>query len=184
MPHLSDKQLDDAIDKGVNTIFAAIQDALGTDDGGFAGQWMDSGREASLSLYLRDFFRPYADAEARHCWAVPGWKEGDVVLLMEPYECFPHFMLEAGAAGTVVLVDEETLAVLMHEHIAGCEEWDNEIVMTRDHLSEYTQKQLEAMWKKIGHDANRPLRRALSNCVELLDAVQESSPGSDVTREL
>jgi hypothetical protein len=43
---------------------------------------------------------------------------------------FDHFIVEAGATGTVVDADENVVSLHMDEFVPGAEPWDNEIVWT------------------------------------------------------
>lgn len=53
---------------------------------------------------------------------------GDIVRLTQPFERYPHCMLEPGTTGTVVAVScgDVALAVRWDEHVDGLDEWDNE----------------------------------------------------------
>jgi hypothetical protein len=57
---------------------------------------------------------------------------GTRVRLRHAVDRFPHFLVEAGALGTVSHTPggdpSGTLCVRMDEHVAGAEDWENEIV--------------------------------------------------------
>lgn len=56
------------------------------------------------------------------------FSDGDRVELVDYFDRFPHFLVAPGATGVVSSVENNLLCVKMDETIAGCEEWDNEIV--------------------------------------------------------
>lgn len=60
------------------------------------------------------------------------------VKLIDEWDCLPDFIAKAGATGTITMVDlalgNEMVRVKMDEIIEGCEEWDNEIVLTSDNV--------------------------------------------------
>lgn len=58
--------------------------------------------------------------------------KGDRITLTREVERFPHFTVEADATGTVTEATRDLVTAKMDEFIAGCEEWENEIVWTRD----------------------------------------------------
>lgn len=47
-------------------------------------------------------------------------------------ERFPHFVIDAGATGTVTVATESLIALRMDDLVAGAEEWDNEVCWTSD----------------------------------------------------
>ena len=53
---------------------------------------------------------------------------GKRVRVVRNVERFPHFIVHAGAIGTVSYVDKDSFCVLMDDTIPGCEQWDNEVV--------------------------------------------------------
>lgn len=54
------------VSEAFNGAVRAIQDALGVEDGGFAGLWWDGEREAQVLQLLRDYYRAEARLEASH----------------------------------------------------------------------------------------------------------------------
>lgn len=50
--------------------------------------------------------------------------------LRHEVERFPHFLIEAGATGTVVEVSASLIALRMDDFVPGAEEWDNELCWT------------------------------------------------------
>jgi hypothetical protein len=52
--------------------------------------------------------------------------------LRRPVERFPHFVAEAGAAGTITMAGEDLIAVKLDRGLSGAEEWDNEVCWTPD----------------------------------------------------
>jgi len=57
---------------------------------------------------------------------------GTRLRLTRNVERFPHFIAPKGATGTVTDVTDGNISVLMDDHLAGAEEWDNEIVWSAD----------------------------------------------------
>lgn len=53
---------------------------------------------------------------------------GTRVKLTHDVDRFPHFIADAGMTGTVSNTDDGVICVKMDEHLAGAEEWGNEIV--------------------------------------------------------
>lgn len=51
--------------------------------------------------------------------------KGDKVVFEQEVDRYPHFVVPAGASGTVVHSDSELLSVEVDTHVAGAEEWDN-----------------------------------------------------------
>jgi hypothetical protein len=47
---------------------------------------------------------------------------------------FPHFVAQAGAAGTVTEATDALVALRMDEPLPGAEEWDNEVCWTSDDI--------------------------------------------------
>lgn len=45
-------------------------------------------------------------------------------------ERFPHFLIEAGAIGTITMATEKLIAMKMHVLVSGAEEWGNEVCWT------------------------------------------------------
>lgn len=52
--------------------------------------------------------------------------------LRRAVERFPHFVIGAGATGTVTEATESLIALRMDDLVAGSEEWDNEVCWTPD----------------------------------------------------
>lgn len=54
---------------------------------------------------------------------------GARVVFVEPFECFPHFIVPTGARGTVTILADGDIAVAveMDDPLPGCEAWDNEV---------------------------------------------------------
>ncbi|HET7444545.1 MAG TPA: hypothetical protein VFJ57_07800 [Solirubrobacterales bacterium] len=50
--------------------------------------------------------------------------------LRHEIERFPHFLIEAGATGTVAEASESLIALRMDDFVPGAEEWDNEVCWT------------------------------------------------------
>lgn len=59
-------------------------------------------------------------------------KVGERARLRHLVERFPHFQIEAGAEGTITEATEHLIALRMDRHVAGAEEWDNELCWTPD----------------------------------------------------
>ena len=53
-------------------------------------------------------------------------------VLTRPVDRFPVFSTPAGAAGTVVLSEQELITLHMDAHIPGAEPWNNDIAWTTD----------------------------------------------------
>jgi len=59
------------------------------------------------------------------CPNIGVYKENTRVELKRDVERFPHFIAKKGMKGTVILNDNDTIAVKLDEKLIGCEEWDN-----------------------------------------------------------
>lgn len=66
--------------------------------------------------------------------AVGEWIENNVPIptgyrfaLNQDVDRFPDFIARQGMTGTVKLVDDHGIWARMDQHIAGCEQWDNEL---------------------------------------------------------
>jgi hypothetical protein len=45
---------------------------------------------------------------------------------------YPHALIQAGEAGTVVTATDETIGVRLDQHVPGLDEWNNEVLFTKD----------------------------------------------------
>jgi hypothetical protein len=65
---------------------------------------------------------------------------------------WPNFQLEPGHIGTIVRADSDMIAVRMHVHMPGAEEWNNEFQLTPDDLGfEYEGGQIFATLEDLFH---------------------------------
>lgn len=55
-------------------------------------------------------------------------KNGQRVKFIDPYDVYPHFVVERGATGTVTYANDEMVSVKMDAPISGAEEWNNEVM--------------------------------------------------------
>lgn len=63
------------------------------------------------------------NATTRHSDIAPGYR----FKLFRDVDRFPDFRAEAGLTGTVTLSDDSGVWARMDEHIAGAEQWENQI---------------------------------------------------------
>lgn len=77
--------------------------------------------------------------------------EGTRVRLTEGRSLFGIFSVEEGALGTVSLVADDHVCVLMDRHYPGLAEWDNELIwMSEDVEGDWSTLPLEVVILSIG----------------------------------
>jgi len=117
---------------------------------------------------------------------------GDRVRLTACADRFPHFLVQPGGEGTVVLnEDDSSVAIRMDAHIPGCEEWDNEITWVPEDEAEWENLPVERLsgptlvWQHDDEGTGITFHRYGVNDVEascFVDRVQ-SLAGSMVERD-
>lgn len=111
--------------------FGVIAERLGELGWPVAGDF-GPGEVGQLDEVFRMFVRSMAanligEATPRESLVV-----GARVRLRDDVERYPHFVADAGMAGTVTTSDRDVVTVRMDDALQGAEEWDNEIVWSVD----------------------------------------------------
>lgn len=79
-----------------------------------------------------DPLRAFDGIRCLACGPAPKLERGERVELIRDVDRFPHFIAKGGMVGTVTEATDDLVGVRMDDHLAGAEEWDNEVCWSRE----------------------------------------------------